>query len=236
MTPAKRAFDLALAVPLALVALPICLLIAVAIRLLDGGPVLFRSERMHSPQRAFVMLKFRTMTPDARDAGVTGGDKRARITRLGRLLRRSHLDEIPQLWNVLRGDMSLVGPRPPLRRYVERCPDLYARVLRARPGVTGLATLLCAPREARLLAGTDSPAATEEVYLRACLPIKARLDLIYLARRGPWLDAAILWRTLYRRRGGPGRLPRRAVFNARRRPSTRSAARPARRSVPAGSR
>ena len=96
---------------------------------------------MKAPGVPFHLWKLRTMTVVREDSGVSGGDKAARITPVGRFLRRARLDEIPQLWNVIRGDMSFVGPRPPLRLYVERFPALYAEVLKSRPGITGLATL-----------------------------------------------------------------------------------------------
>ncbi|RKF16721.1 sugar transferase [Roseovarius spongiae] len=200
MTPAKRGGDILLALVLGLLALPLGVAIAVAILWRDGRPVLHASERMQTPERAFAMLKFRTMKPAPADAGVTGGDKAGRITATGALLRRLHLDELPQLWNVLRGDMSMVGPRPPLRHYVQTYPALYARVLRSRPGLTGLATLRCGAREARLLGRCRSAAETEAVYLRACIPVKARLDLMYQANRSLCWDAVLLWQTLTRRR------------------------------------
>jgi len=153
---------------------------------------------MREPGRAFALLKFRTMRPDPGDRGVTGGDKGGRITPLGNMLRRTRLDELPQLWNILRGDMSFVGPRPPLRMYVERFPGLYAQVLRSRPGVTGLATLVFHRREAELLRGCRSAEETDTVYVRRCVPVKARLDLIYQRRRNVCLDLAILGQTILR--------------------------------------
>ncbi len=198
MTPAKRAFDLVISGLLGLVLLPLALLTAAAVWLVDGRPVFYASERMRAPGRPFRLWKFRTMRPDAADAGVTGADKTARITRTGRLLRRTRLDEIPQLWNVIRGEMSLVGPRPPLRRYVELRPDLYGAVLACRPGITGLATLVYHGHEERILARCATAAETEAAYLRRCVPWKARLDLIYARRRTLCLDAAILGRTAAR--------------------------------------
>ena len=105
----------------------------------------------------------------------------------GRFLRRSRLDEVPQLWNVLKGDMSFVGPRPPLRLYVERFPELYAKVLQSRPGVTGLATLVFHRHEEKLLAACRSAAETDAVYARRCVPRKARIDLIYQNMLSEWL-------------------------------------------------
>lgn len=198
MTAAKRLTDSFLA----LLALPFAAaaggVIAAALLATQGWPVLHKSERMREPGQSFVLLKFRTMRPDPGDRGVTGGDKGGRITPLGNMLRRTRLDELPQLWNILRGDMSFVGPRPPLRMYVERFPRLYAQVLRSRPGVTGLATLVFHRREAELLRGCRSAEETDAVYVRRCVPVKARLDLIYQRRRNVCFDLAILGRTILR--------------------------------------
>ncbi len=190
MTPGKRAFDVVLALVLVVVLAVPAAAIALAILLTDGRPVLYRAERMRNPAEGFLLWKFRTMRHAAAgpaERGVSGGDKVARVTRIGRVLRRTRLDEIPQLVNILRGDISFVGPRPPLREYVERFPALYARVLESRPGVTGLATLVFHGYEERLLAACTSAGETDAVYARRCVPRKARLDLIYQrARAGRW--------------------------------------------------
>ncbi|MDZ4136855.1 MAG: sugar transferase, partial [Paracoccaceae bacterium] len=141
MTPGKRLFDVALALGLsAVLALPFLAVIIWAL-VMQGRPVFHVAERMKAPGVPFDLWKLRTMALAPADSGVSGGDKAGRVTPAGRFLRRTRLDEVPQLWNVLRGDMSFVGPRPPLRVYVDRFPDLYAQVLRSRPGITGLASL-----------------------------------------------------------------------------------------------
>ena len=193
---AKRALDLALAIPAAVLALPILAALVPAMWIAQGRPILYAAERMLAPGRPFRLLKLRTMRPAATDSGVSGGDKAARVTPIGGWLRRHRLDEIPQVLNVLRGDMSVVGPRPPLRQYTEAFPDLYARVLVMPPGVTGLATLIYHAHEGRLLARSASAEETDAIYARACVPRKARLDLIYRARWSPCLDLWVLWRTL----------------------------------------
>lgn len=207
MTPSKRLCDILLSAILLLVlAVPLGVLVVVVL-VVEGRPVFYISERMKAPGRPFQLVKLRTMRPDPADAGVTGGDKSARIGPLHRLLRRSRADEIPQLWNVLRGDMSLVGPRPPLRRYVEDYPEIYGPVLRNRPGITGLATLAFHKHEERLLSACHDPAETEAVYRRRCIPRKGRLDLIYQKRQSLcvdlWLLAATLWRPLLQKRALP---------------------------------
>lgn len=197
MTPAKRLLDILCALGLmVLLAIPFALLV-LWLLLREGRPVFHVSERMHAPHRPFNLWKLRTMrpAPPEADAGVSGGDKQDRITRTGRLLRRTRLDEIPQLWNVLRGDMSFVGPRPPLRSYVERFPAIYAEVLKARPGITGLASLHFHRHEERLLARCTTPEQTDEVYARICVPRKAHLDLIYLKKRTICLDLMLMWQT-----------------------------------------
>ncbi|GAB4384905.1 sugar transferase [Albidovulum sp.] len=200
MTPGKRLLDLVLVLSLLPLAAPLAALVALAVLVFDGRPVLHGSVRMRDGERRFTLWKFRTMTPAAvgggAEAGVTGGDKAARITPLGRWLRRLRLDELPQILNILAGDMSLVGPRPPLPEYVARFPDLYREVLRCRPGLTGLATLVFRRREEQLLARCADAAETDRVYCRRCIPVKARLDLIYARRRSPCMDLAILWRTV----------------------------------------
>lgn len=198
MTASKRAFDLVFGVVLALALAPLGAIVAAAILLVDGRPVLFFSERMRTPREAFALIKFRTMTSVEADEGVSRGDKVDRITRTGHFLRRTHLDELPQLWNVIRGDLSLVGPRPPLRRYVERFPSICSQVLRSRPGLTGLATLRFHAHEARLLAKSSSAAETDAIYCRSYVPRKARLDLIYERQRSLCFDLVLLVQTALR--------------------------------------
>ncbi|MDH3263544.1 MAG: sugar transferase [Paracoccaceae bacterium] len=194
----RRGFDLALAALLALLLWPLAALIALAILLADGRPVLFGSERIGKGGRPFTLWKFRSMVPGSDDGVATGGEKAVRITRLGRFLRRARLDELPQLWNVLSGEMAFVGPRPPLRRYVDRFPALYGEVLRERPGITGAASLIYHRREEELLAGCITAEESDSIYTRRCVPAKARLDLRYRRRRSPCSDLGLLWTTVSR--------------------------------------
>ena len=198
MTFSKRIFDLVVALLLSVFLVPIIAVTALVILLVDGGPVFYVSERMTTPKLGFRLVKFRTMKPAAQDSGVSGGDKTARITRTGAFLRRSRLDEVPQLWNVLRGDISFVGPRPPLRQYVERYPEVYDAVLRSRPGITGLASVYFHAHEEHLLARSRSTAETDAIYSRACIPRKARLDLIYQVNRNLCVDVGIMLKTVFR--------------------------------------
>ncbi len=195
MTRAKRIMDVILAMLLGVLLAPVLALLILLALLLQGRPVFYLSERMQTPTRAFSLIKLRSMTTASHDSGVSGGDKAGRITPLGRFLRRTRADEIPQLWNILRGDMSFVGPRPPLRIYVGRFPALYAQVLRNRPGVTGLASVVYHRHEEWLLARCASAAETDALYARVCVPRKARLDLIYARHQTLCFDLALIWRT-----------------------------------------
>lgn len=203
MTPAKRILDIVLALLLTVVLGPVLAILVLLALILQGRPVFYFSERMQTLTRPFALVKLRSMTTANTDSGVSGSDKAGRITPFGRFLRRSRADEIPQLWNILRGEMSFVGPRPPLRAYVERFPVLYARVLRNRPGVTGLASVVYHRHEEWLLSHCSNAAETDAVYSRACVPRKARLDLIYARHRSVCFDLALIWRTaagVFRRR------------------------------------
>ncbi len=195
MTPGKRLFDIGLCLLLSVVLLPVVAVLLLLMLVRQGRPLFYVSERMRTPDQGFALIKLRTMYPAPLDSGVSGGDKAARITQMGGFLRRTRLDELPQLWNILRGDISFVGPRPPLRRYVEQFPKLYAKVLHSRPGVTGLATVVYHGTEERLLARCTTAAETEAVYTRRCIPRKARLDLIYQRNRTFWLDLWLILRT-----------------------------------------
>lgn len=199
MTTSKRLFDIVIGLILTVLLVPVMLCIALLVYALDGRPILYLSERMKTPDQGFVLYKFRTMKVVASDYGVSGGDKSARITRSGKFLRRTRLDELPQFWNVLRGDISFVGPRPPLRLYVERFPKIYAKVLRSRPGITGLATLVFHAHEEKLLRRSRSSDETDAIYARACVPRKARLDLIYQRRQTLCLDIYLMLKTILRR-------------------------------------
>ncbi|QXT39395.1 sugar transferase [Gymnodinialimonas ceratoperidinii] len=199
MTPAKRALDLCCAILLSAVLLPFIALVALMILMLDGRPILYISERMKTPTEGFKLVKFRTMSVVGEDSGVSGGDKAARITRSGAFLRGARFDEVPQLWNVLKGDISFIGPRPLLRQYVERFPEIYARVLRSRPGISGLASIYFHAHEEYLLGQAISREETDAIYARACIPRKARLDLIYQRRRTIWLDMSLMLRSVIKR-------------------------------------
>lgn len=198
MSLTKRLFDIGFALLILPVIGLLGLLVLLALALTQGRPYFYAAERMKTPDTAFRLWKFRTMTVVATDAGVSGGDKAGRITPVGRMLRRFRLDELPQLWNILRGDISFVGPRPPLRSYVERFPGIYAEVLKSRPGVTGLASIHYHRHEEWLLARSRSAAETDRLYCRICIPAKAKLDLIYARHASVCFDLRLIGRTIAR--------------------------------------
>jgi lipopolysaccharide/colanic/teichoic acid biosynthesis glycosyltransferase len=182
----KRCSDATVALVLLALAAPLILVLAVAIRLDSRGPAFFRCRRVGLGGREFSMLKFRKMYDGARGTALTAADD-ARFTRLGRFLARTKLDEMPQLWNVLRGDMSLVGPRPEDPRFVWLRRPEFELILGVRPGITGLSQLAFA-RESEILDGQDRTGD----YLRRILPQKLHLDRLYAERRSFALDARIL--------------------------------------------
>jgi len=190
---AKRIYDIGWAALGLAVLSPVLAVIALLVKLFDGGPVLFRQQRVGLGGRLFWICKFRTMVvaADRQGPGVTR-DGDARITRVGRWLRKTKLDELPQLWNVLVGDMSFVGPRPELPRYVARYTAAQREILRFKPGITDLATLAFRNEE-ELLA---SAAEVESFYLKQCVPRKIELNLQYQAQANLWRDTQVILRTL----------------------------------------
>jgi lipopolysaccharide/colanic/teichoic acid biosynthesis glycosyltransferase len=190
----KRLFDLAGATLGLILMLPVGLLICLCIKLADGGPVFYRQVRLGRFGRPFHIWKFRSMVVQADRLGfplTRGGDPR--ITRLGRILRQTKLDELPQLWNVLAGEMSLVGPRPEVPEYVERYTPEQRQVLNCKPGITDLASVLFRNEEALLRGAAD----VQEFYIRYCLPKKIELNRQYMARAGVLQDLWIILRTLW---------------------------------------
>jgi lipopolysaccharide/colanic/teichoic acid biosynthesis glycosyltransferase len=189
----KRLFDILVALLGLIALLPILFLVAIVIKLSSRGPVLFRQERMGRGFRAFQIYKFRTMTQDASRLGrpiTVSGDPR--ITKIGHFLRKTKIDELPQLINVLKGDMSFVGPRPEVRKYVELFRSDYQEVLTIRPGITDLASLKYQD-EAELLGNSVDP---DEEYIRRVLPDKLQLAKDYVKRSSLLFDLWLILRTL----------------------------------------
>ncbi len=174
---------------LLLLALPLFALVALAIKLDSPGPVFYRARRVGYRGRALYMLKFRKMRADAAGSALTADDDQ-RFTRVGAVLCKTKLDELPQLWNVLRGQMSLIGPRPEDPRFVDRHPDAFELILTVRPGITGYSQIAFA-EENRIL-DDDHPVSH---YIHRILPQKVRLDVLYATQHcGPRRDTSIaLW-------------------------------------------
>jgi lipopolysaccharide/colanic/teichoic acid biosynthesis glycosyltransferase len=170
---------------------PLFLLIAVAIKLDDGGPVFFSQNRIGRGFRPFRIWKFRSMVPGADRGGLLTASADSRLTPVGRRLRRYKLDELPQLLNVLAGDMQLVGARPEVERYVQMFRQQYALILLDRPGITDPASLAYR-REDQIL----SAERIEQQYVQEILPAKLQLSLDYQQRRGLLSDLGVLVRTV----------------------------------------
>lgn len=194
----KRAFDIVVSgLALLVFALPLAVL-ALIVRLDSPGPVFFRQQRMTRGVRPFHILKFRTMRVDAEKLGpgITVG-RDTRITRSGAWLRASKLDELPQLWNVLVGHMSLVGSRPELPRYVALYPEAYRVLLLTRPGITDLASLRFRDESELLASIAAEPEAAEQVYRGQLLPAKLWLSLSDRDERAGWRhELALILRTV----------------------------------------
>lgn len=190
---AKRAFDLAAAFMILAVLSPFFLLLALAVKLDSRGPVFYRQTRVGRYGRDFRIFKFRTMVQDADRVGppLTVGDD-PRVTRVGRLIRKLRLDEISQLLNVLDGSMSLVGPRPEVRKYVDVYTPEYMATLLIRPGVTAPSSIAFKDEDQILNSGGDP----EQIYVERILPPKMELNLQYLQHIGLWNDIKILFQTV----------------------------------------
>ena len=188
----KRLFDMACSGMGLLLLSPLLLLIALWVKLDSPGPVFFRQERIGRHGRPFLIHKFRTMTAGAPGLQITVGHD-ARITRAGGCLRGAKLDELPQLWDVLRGAMSLVGPRPEVPKYVALYPaELRELVLSVRPGITDPASLAFRDESERL-AGAADP---EREYIEVVMPAKVRLSAEYARQAGLGSDLRLILRTL----------------------------------------
>ena len=189
----KRMFDATLALFGLVLLSPVMFMAGLSVMLDSCGPIFFKQERMGKGFKPFLIYKFRTMVQDAQRLGgplTLGQDPR--ITRVGKVLRKSKIDELPQLINVLRGEMSFVGPRPEVRRYVELFREDYQEILKLRPGITDLASLKYR-EEVEVLTQGDN---VEETYIRRVLPDKIRLGKAYVRQTSLCFDLSLILRTL----------------------------------------
>jgi lipopolysaccharide/colanic/teichoic acid biosynthesis glycosyltransferase len=170
------------------------MVIGVMIKAFDPGPVFYSQVRVGQFGRPFLIRKFRSMIVNAEKMGLAvTGRRDPRITRIGAFLRRTKLDELPQLWNVLVGEMSLVGPRPEVPRYVELYTPDQREILRLKPGITDLASIVFRDEESLLSRADD----VEGFYVRYCLPRKIELNRAYATRANLFQDARIIFQTLF---------------------------------------
>jgi lipopolysaccharide/colanic/teichoic acid biosynthesis glycosyltransferase len=188
---ATQVVDSTLSAVALLVLSPLLGMIAAAIVLESGWPVLFSQVRVGRNAELFRLVKFRTMRGGRSGPSITAsGD--SRVTRVGRLLRKSKLDELPQLWNVVRGDMSLVGPRPEVPEFVDRSQPAWNSVLQVRPGITDPASIAYRNEE-EILAKASDPI---RYYRESVLPAKLALNVEYLEKRSLWQDVKVILRTV----------------------------------------
>ncbi|MCL4281258.1 MAG: sugar transferase [Flavobacteriales bacterium] len=195
----KRAFDIVFALVFLVLLSPLLLLFALAVALTSPGGAFFRQVRVGRHGHEFRLLKFRTMRPGSEAKGqLTIGGRDPRITGVGYLLRKTKLDELPQLWNVLVGDMSVVGPRPEVPKYVALYNEEQRAVLSVRPGITGMASIDYIDENELLAKATDP----ERTYIEEVMPAKLALDLRYVREQSFALDLRIIMATVGRVFGG----------------------------------
>jgi len=177
--------------------LPLFAITALVIRAKDGSPILFKQERVGKNGKIFKILKYRTMSVKQKEnsSQITVGEDQ-RITKTGRTLRKLKIDELPQLFNVLKGEMSFVGPRPEVKKYVDLYDDLQKEILKIKPGITELASLKYY-NESEILGASDDP---EREYIEKIMPDKIMLNLQYIKKMGFFYNIGIILRTIFHRR------------------------------------
>jgi len=191
----KRAFDLLLACIGLIIASPVLIVIAVLIRLESAGPILYRGKRVSRFNKPFNIAKFRTMVANAEQLGGSStSDSDVRITKVGKVLRKFKLDELPQFFNVLLGQMSFVGPRPEVQEYVDLYTEEEQLILSMRPGITDWASIWNS-NEGSVLAGARDP---DQAYLELIRPTKLKLQLKYARKHSVWTDLKIITYTLFK--------------------------------------
>lgn len=188
----KRFFDIVLSLIGIIVLIPVYIIIAIAISLDSKGSVIYRQKRIGRNSVPFDVLKFRTMRPDSFSKGaLTVGDRDPRVTKVGYFLRKYKLDELPQLFNVLLGDMSFVGPRPEVEKYTKLYNEEQKKVLSVRPGITDNASIKYR-NESELLAKSQNP---EQTYIDVIMPEKLTINLDYIEDNNVFKDIKIIFDT-----------------------------------------
>lgn len=190
----KRIFDVLSSFAVLVVLSPVLLVVCILIVLDSKGGVFYKQQRVGINEVEFGLYKFRTMRPDSDKVKITVGDRDPRVTDIGFYLRKYKLDELPQLLNILKGEMSVVGPRPEVKQYVDLYNDEQLKVLSVKPGLSDLATLEYV-NESEILAKSDNP---EETYVNVIMPDKLKLNLQYIDRQSFLLDLQIIFKTFAR--------------------------------------
>lgn len=190
----KRTFDFCFSLIGLMVLFPILIFIYFAIKIGSKGPVLFSQKRVGKDGKLFTLIKFRSMTvqQESNSTATARGD--VRITKIGEFLRKYKLDELPELWNVIKGEMSLVGPRPDVPGYADRLKGRDREILKLRPGITGTASLKYANEEEILASQEDPQKYNDEVIF----PDKVKVNLEYYENQSLWLDIKIIFATIFR--------------------------------------
>lgn len=191
----KRLFDIIFSLIGLIVLFPILFIISILIIIDSKGGIFYFQKRVGKGRKEFSLFKFRTMVSDADKKGLlTVGSRDSRITRVGYYLRKSKLDELPQLLNVFIGDMSFVGPRPEVRKYVDLYDNIQLQVLKVKPGITDLASIKFI-NESEILAGYENP---EEAYINEIMPAKLKINLDYISKANIFTDIKIIFQTIFK--------------------------------------
>lgn len=201
----KRVFDIVTSSMGLIILSPLLLVCVILICLDSKGGAIFKQKRVGRYNKDFVLYKFRSMRSQTWVKGqlITVGEEDPRITRIGRFIRHYKIDELPQLYNVLRGDMSFVGPRPLVRQQVELYPDLYEPILTVRPGITGIASIYFRNENA-ILGMVDDP---ERYFKEVIMPKKIALNMEYVQHHTFWGDMRLIYQTIFSRKSSQAPLP-----------------------------
>jgi len=190
----KRIFDFCSSLIGLLVLIPLLILFSIAIKISSSGPVFFAQKRVGKDGKLFTLIKFRSMTVEQDNISTATARGDARITKIGEFLRKYKLDELPELWNVIKGEMSLVGPRPDVPGYADKLVGKDRDVLKLRPGITGTASLKYANEE-EILASQENPQKYNDEVI---FPDKVKVNLDYYENQSFWLDIKIIFATIFR--------------------------------------
>lgn len=189
----KRVFDIVLSLTGILIFLPLIIIISIIVSMDSKGGIFYSQHRVGKDKKSFILYKFRTMRNGADKHGLlTVGDNDKRVTKSGRWLRKYKIDELPQLFNILKGDMSFVGPRPEVSKYVDLYNDQQKEILSVKPGITDWASIKYID-ENEILANVPDP---EDYYIRYIMPSKAEINLKYVAEHNFWTDIKIILLTI----------------------------------------